>query len=59
MASDDDQRQIERVASRATVEVENEIPSPEAGEKMDVGEPSVQPRSVHEEDEIFDHAQGS
>ena len=37
MASDDDQRQIERVTSRAAVEVE----SPEAGEEIDVGEPSV------------------
>ena len=46
MASDDDQRQVERVMSRAAVEVENEIPCPEAGEEVDVGEPSVQPRSV-------------
>ena len=41
MASDDDQRQIERVTSRAAVEVENEIPCPEAGEEVDVGEPMV------------------
>ena len=40
-ASDDDQRQIERVTSRATVEVENETPCPEAGEEVDVGEPTV------------------
>ena len=51
MASDDDQGQVERMTSRTTVEVENEIPCPEAGEEMDVGEPSVQPRSVHEEDQ--------
>ena len=51
MAGDDDQRQVERMTSRTTVEVENEIPCPEAGEEMDVGEPSVQPRSVHEEDQ--------
>ena len=30
MAGDDDQRQVERVTSRAAVEVDNEIPSPEA-----------------------------
>ena len=46
MAGDDDQRQVERVTSRATVDVGNEIPCPEAGEEVDVGEPSVQPRSV-------------
>ena len=51
MASDDDQRQVERMMSRTTVDVENEIPCPEAGEEMDVGEPSVQPRSVREEDQ--------
>ena len=49
MAGDDDQRQIERMTSRTTVEVENEIPCPEAGEEVDVGEPSVQPRSVDED----------
>ena len=41
MASDDDQRQIERITSRTAVEVENEIPCPEAGEEVDVGEPTV------------------
>ena len=41
MASDGDQRQIERVTSRAAVEVKNEIPCPEAGEEVDVGEPTV------------------
>ena len=41
MAGDDDQRQIERVTSRAAVEVENENPCPEAGEEVDVGEPTV------------------
>ena len=41
MASDDDQRKVERVTSRAAVEVENEIPCPEAGEEVDVGEPTV------------------
>ena len=44
MAGDDDQRQIERVTSRATVDVGNEIPC--TGEKVDVGEPSVQPQAV-------------
>ena len=46
MADDDDQRQVERMMSRTTVDVENEIPCPETGEEVDVGEPSVQPRSV-------------
>ena len=32
---------VERVTSRAAVEVENEIPCPEAGEEVDVGEPTV------------------
>ena len=45
MAGDDDQRQVERMMSRTTVDVENEIPCPETGEEVDVGEPSVQPRS--------------
>ena len=49
IAGDDDQRQIERVTSRATVDVENEIPCPETGEEVDVGEPSAQPRSVDED----------
>ena len=40
MASDDDQRQVERVTSRTAVEIENEIPCPEARE-VDVGEPTV------------------
>ena len=35
--------------SRTTVDVENEIPCPETGEEVDVGEPSVQPRSVDED----------
>ena len=39
MAEDDDQRQVERVSSRAVAEVE--IPRPDAGEEMDVGEPTV------------------
>ena len=38
---DDDQRQVERVTSRTAVEVENEIPCLEAGEEVDVGEPTV------------------
>ena len=46
MASDDDQRQVERMMSRTTVDFKNEIPCPETGEEVDVGEPSVQPRSV-------------
>ena len=41
MASDDDQRQVERVTSRAVVEVENEISCPEVGEEVEVGEPTV------------------
>ena len=41
MAGDDDQRQVERVTSRAAVEVENETPCPETGEVVDVGEPTV------------------
>ena len=49
MASNDDQRQVERMMSRTTVDVENEIPCPETGEEVDVGEPSVQPRSVDED----------
>ena len=51
MAGDDDQRQFERITSRTSFEVENEIPCREAGEEMDSGEPSVQTRSVHEEDQ--------
>ena len=39
MAEDDDQRQVERVSG--TVRPEVEIPRPEAGEEMDVGEPTV------------------
>ena len=49
MAEDDDQRQVERVSG--TVHPEVEIPRPEAGEEMDVGEPTVvedqQPTSSH------------
>ena len=41
MADGDDQRQVERVTSRTTIEVENEIPCLEAGEKVDVGEPTA------------------
>ena len=37
MAGDDDQRQVERVSGAAEVE----IPCPEAGEEVDVGEPKV------------------
>ena len=39
MAQDDDQRQVERVSGTARPEVE--IPRPEAGEEMDVSEPTV------------------
>ena len=39
MAEDDDQKQVEPVSSRAVSEVET--PRPEAGEEMDVGEPTV------------------
>ena len=49
MAGDDDQRQFERMTTRTTVDVENEIPCPETGEEVDVGEPSVQPRPVEED----------
>ena len=41
MASDDDQKQVERVTSRTAVEGENEIPCLEAGEEVDVGEPTA------------------
>ena len=49
MAEDDDQRQVERVS--VSVHAEVEIPRPEAGEEVDVGEPTVrvagsEPRSV-------------
>ena len=46
MASDDDQRQVERMLSQTTADVESEIPCPETGEEVDVGEPSVQPQAV-------------
>ena len=46
MSEDDDQRQVERMMSRTTADVESEIPCPESGEEVDVGEPSVQPQSV-------------
>ena len=39
LEEDDDQKQGERVSSRAVPE--DEIPRPEAGEEMDVGEPAV------------------
>ena len=41
MAGDDDQSPVERVTSRTAVDVENEIPCPETGEEMNVGEPTV------------------
>ena len=41
MGGDDDQRHVERVTSRTAVEVENEIPCPEAREEVDVREPTV------------------
>ena len=46
MAGDDDQRQVERMMSRTTADVESEIPCPETGEEVDVGEQSVQPQAV-------------
>ena len=46
MAGDDAQRQVQRMMSRTTADVESEIPSPETGEEVDVGEPSVQPQAV-------------
>ena len=45
-AGDDDQRQVERMMSRTTADVESKIPCPETGEEVDVGEPSVQPQAV-------------
>ena len=39
MAGDDDQRQVERVSG--SVQAAVEIPCPEAGEEVDVGEPTV------------------
>ena len=39
MAEDDDQREGERVSRRAVPEVE--VPRPDAGEEMDVSEPTV------------------
>ena len=39
MASDDDQRQVQRVSGSVHAEVE--IPFPEVGEEVDVGEPTV------------------
>ena len=35
--------------SRTAGDVESEIPCPETGEEVDVGEPSAQPRSVDED----------
>ena len=49
MAGDDDHRQVERMMSRRTVDVENEVPCPQTGEEVDGGEPSVQPQSVDED----------
>ena len=46
MAGDDDQRQVERMMSRTTADVESEIPCPETGEEVEFGEPSVQPQAV-------------
>ena len=39
------------MTSRTVSTSEIETQCPEAGEEMDVGEPSVQPQSVHEEDQ--------
>ena len=50
MAEDDDQRQVERVSSRTVPEVE--IPRPEAGEEMDVGEPTVRVAGPVEENQF-------
>ena len=52
MADDDDQRQVERVTSRTAVEVENEIPCPEAGEEVDVGEPTIRVAGPVEEQPV-------
>ena len=43
-----DDRCRDRIGELMAGDVENEIPCPESGEEVDVGEPSVQPRSVDE-----------
>ena len=50
MAGDDDQRQVERVSG--TVRPEVEIPRPEAGEEVDVGEPTVRVAGLVEEQPV-------
>ena len=50
MAGDDDQRQVERVSG--TVRPEVEIPRPEAGEEVDVGEPTVRVAGPVEEQPV-------
>ena len=41
MSENDDQRHVERVTLTTVSITENEIPCPEAGEEVDVGEPTA------------------
>ena len=50
VAEDDEQRQVERVSR--TVRPEVEIPRPEAGEEVDVGEPTVRVAGPVEEQPV-------
>ena len=50
MAEDDGQRRGERVASRAVPEIE--VPRPEAGEEMDVSEPTTRVGMYHRPDQL-------
>ena len=50
MAGDDDQRQVERVSG--TLHPEVEIPRPEAGEEVDVGEPTARVAGPVEEQPV-------
>ena len=52
MADDDDQRQVDRVMSRTTSGTEVEIPRPEAGEEVDVGEPTIHVAGPMEEQPV-------
>ena len=52
----DDQRQVERVSSRAVPEVE--IPRPEAGEEVNVGEPTVDVAGPVEDQPVHIHSSG-
>ena len=50
MADDDNQKQVERVLSRTVPEVE--IPCPEPGAEMDVGEPTLHAAGPMEEQPV-------